>query len=93
MKEVTVQELKNLHPMHLIDIRDRYSYQKGTIPFATNIPYILLLTNPEMYLNKNEVYYLFCERGITSERVCESLSEKGYHVVNIIGGYEQYKKM
>lgn len=92
MRSITHQELKQLQGINIIDIRDRFSYQKGNIPTSKNIPYILLLANPNAYLDFNQIYYIYCEQGITSERVCMMLEEKGYKVVNIIGGYQQYKR-
>lgn len=74
----------------LIDIRDNYKFSEGSISSAKNIPSNFLLTNPDDYLKKEETYYIFCNYGTTSRRVCEILAKRGYDVVNIIGGYTSY---
>lgn len=54
-------------------------------------PYEFLLVNPENYLKKNQKYYIYCEYGTRSEKLCNKLSNLGYDVVNVIGGYNEYK--
>ena len=90
MKEINVNEINN--NMNLIDIRDNYMYNLEHIPNAINIPMNLLITNPNNYLNKNENYYIYCNRGINSKRACEILTSVGYNVINIIGGFTEYKE-
>lgn len=77
--------------INLIDIRDSYIYSSGTIKTAKNIPFNFLLTNPNDYLNKNETYYIFCNSGNNSSRLCRTLANQGYRVVNIVDGYQGYK--
>ena len=90
-KEVDIYDIKdNLSSINLIDIRDKYLYNQGSIPNAINIPSSFLITNPSEYLNKEEEYFLFCSHGHTSKRVCMYLSKLGFRVVNIIGGYNSY---
>ena len=49
--------------------------------------------NSDLYLNMVDTYYIYCEYGDTSSRVCERLRRKGYNVVNVIGGYNEYKRI
>ena len=92
MNSISVESLKELIPMvNLIDIRDNYQYNMGRIPTAINVPSNFLLMNPENYMNKNDKYYLYCDYGTRSEKACETLSNKGYHVINVQGGYNEYK--
>ena len=94
MKEIEIEKIiNNLNNINLIDIRDNYLYNIGKIPNSKNIPMNFLITNPYNYLNKEETYYIYCNRGINSKKTCEVLSSLGYHVVNIIGGYEEYKQL
>ena len=74
----------------LIDIRDKYEYLLSHIPRSINIPYNYLLTIPENYLNFNTNYYLYCDSGIKSRKLCERLTELGYNVIDLIGGYNKY---
>ena len=47
--------------------------------------------NPENYLEKDSKYYIYCEYGSRSEKACKVLINKGYNVVNVLGGYNDYK--
>ncbi len=85
------EKLKNEN-INLIDIRDQVNYQSGTIGNAVNIPVNTLITNYGRYLNKNDKYYIFCNYGSTSSKLCSFLRKNGYNVVNLIGGYQAYKK-
>lgn len=93
-KEIDSYSLRDLlnkdKNIHLIDIRDNYHYISGCIPNAKNIPTNYLITNPTDYLDKNEVYYFYCNSGSTSRRLCQFLANKGYNVVNIEDGYMGY---
>ncbi len=75
---------------NLIDIREKYEYILGSIHKSKNIPYNYLMMMPENYLDKNKTYYLYCDSGSKSRRVCEILNQKGYHTVDLIGGYRRY---
>lgn len=93
IEEITTDQLIDLMKnkrIHLIDIRDNYSFSKGSIPNAKNIPSSILLANYDKYLEKKMTYYLFCSYGNTSRRVCEILKSYGYHMINIVGGYTSY---
>ena len=93
-KEIDSYSLNSLmktKKLNIIDIRDNYKYQQGSIDGSINIPTNYLITNPEDYLNHNEKYYIFCNYGSTSNDLCRYLTSKGYNVVNLIGGYIGYK--
>lgn len=77
--------------INLIDIRDSYIYSLGTITGAKNIPLNYLLVNPNDYLDNSSTYYVFCNHGNNSKKLCNFLSRKGYQVINIIDGYQGYK--
>ena len=93
MNDISVMQLKSLIPrVKIIDIRDNYQYNLGNIPTSKNIPKNFLLMNSDLYLNMVDTYYIYCEYGDTSSRVCER-RRKGYNVVNVIGGYNEYKRI
>ena len=77
--------------MNIIDIRDEYQYKQGHIANAYLIPKEKLLGSPELYLTKYNVYYLYCNFGIQSMKVCRMLKEQGYQVISIDGGFMEYK--
>lgn len=91
MSTIIIPELiPILNRINLIDIRSGVSYNNNHIPGAKNIGYTELLTNYSKYLNKNEKYYFYCQKGMNSYKLCSYLSSLGYDVVNIAGGYESW---
>ena len=76
--------------INIIDIRNNYDYLLGKIPTAINVPKNILLIKPENYLNKKEIYYIYCNSGITSQEVVNRLNSMGYNTVNINGGFNNY---
>ena len=74
----------------IIDIRKNEDYLKGHIPGAIHIPYSSLIAHPEKYLDKSKSYQLYCNSGKTSLNLVLHLNQKGYHCVNIEGGYTKY---
>jgi rhodanese-related sulfurtransferase len=94
MKDINIEEIINkLDDLNIIDIRDSYLYNIGKIPNSKNIPMNFLLMNPDNYLRKSEKYYIYCNYGMNSKKVCKELSNKGFDVTNINGGYNSYKLM
>lgn len=92
MKEISIENIINkLDSLNIIDIRDAYLFNIGKIPYAKNIPMNFLVMNPGNYLNYDETYYIYCSYGNNSQKVCKILQNKGYDVINIIGGYNEYK--
>ena len=77
-------------PYIIILFRSIQNYNNNHIPNAINIPFEKLITNPSKYLNPNIKYFIYCQKGITSKRICNLLYNQGYNVVNIIGGYEEW---
>ena len=92
MKEIKIESIiNNANNLNIIDIRDNYLYNMDSLPNAKNIPMNFLITNPDNYLNKEEEYYIYCNRGINSKKACEVLNNLGYKVINLSGGFERYK--
>ena len=90
IRGITILELKRLSNINLIDIRSMEKYNDNHIPGSINIPKILIIKDYAKYLNKNETYYIYCQKGEQSIKVCSMLSKLGYKVINVIGGYERY---
>lgn len=88
--EISVRELLSLNKPKIIDIRPSQKYNDNHIPNAVNINYTNLINNPGKYLDKNNTYYVYCQRGITSKSAVELLRMLGYDVFGVIGGYEAY---
>ena len=80
--------LKDLKPdYNIIDIRDHNSYNNDHVFNSINIPMNILLNNPSNYINKNDIYYIYCTSGIRSKKTCEILRILGYNVINVIDGF------
>lgn len=91
LSSIQTSDLKKMiGRINIIDIRDNYLYKLGSIPTSKNIPMNFLLINPDDYLKQDETYYIYCSKGFQSASVCKSLANKGYKVVNCLGGYNEY---
>lgn len=77
---------KDYHPSMgtLIDVRDPLSYREKPTLNSKNIYYEKLLMNYKTMLNKNERYYIICDKGKKSKEVTRILEFYGYDVVNVI---------
>ena len=89
-ESISVIDLKQLNNPNLIDIRSIEKYNNKHIMNSVNIPLEQLLIRPEKYLSKLEKYYIYCQKGIQSRKLCQILIREGYSVVNITGGYEAW---
>ena len=87
---ISIKELLKKESINIIDIRNTQSYNNNHIPNSINIPSKELISNPSKYLEKNKTYYVYCQKGSTSIKVCMLLNNIGYKVININGGYEAW---
>ncbi len=92
LKNITVKELKSiLNPsINIIDLRSFEKYNTSHIEFSKNIPYLEMLKNPSKYLNKKNMYYLYCQYGKTSLRLSLLLNKQGFNTINMLGGYQEW---
>ncbi|MCI8569238.1 MAG: rhodanese-like domain-containing protein [Bacilli bacterium] len=87
---IDINSILKMNSSNIIDIRDRNSYVMGHIPQAINIEEYDLLFNTNKYLNKNSIYYIYCDLGNRSGQLAMKLRKDGYNVINIEGGYHNY---
>lgn len=91
LNSISIQELKKInYNNNLIDIRSIASFNNSHIPGAKNIPFNTLIMNPNKYLSKDSIYYIYCQHGQRSLKTCQILNSLGYKTVNISGGYEAW---
>lgn len=83
MKSIKESEF-NPHMGILIDVRDAVSYKEGHNPYSINIYYDKLLMNHKTLLQKNQKYYLICDKGKKSKQAARILSFYGYDVTYVI---------
>lgn len=89
-KQINIDDVLKLKDISIIDIRSSQKYNDNHILHALNIPYDILISNPDKYLLKTKEYYIYCQKGIQSKKACQLLNSRGYHLINIIGGYEAF---
>lgn len=77
---------------NIIDVRSKLDYDNYHVSGSVNIPRFNLLQNHESYLNKNDDYYIICDKGEVSLSCAKILNALGYHCYSIIGGIEELKK-
>lgn len=88
-KEITPQQvaerLKNGEAPTLLDVREPAEWVEGHVIGAKHIPLGQLLMRIDE-LDPNGETIVMCLSGGRSGLACELLSEKGYNVVNMMGG-------
>ena len=84
--------IKIYDKVNIIDIRSSKLFNDGHIPNAVNIDPYLLVQNPGKYIDYYERYYVYCETGSGSEKLCKILASNGYEVINIDGGFNSWLK-
>ena len=87
---ISIEALLKVNQPNIIDIRSIEKFNDNHIEGAKNIPMIFLLKDPSKYIDINQTYYIYCQKGINSIKVCQNLLKKGYKIYNIIGGYESW---
>lgn len=90
LESISINQLKDIKDALIIDIRNLEKYNDNHILNALNIPFEQLIINYSKYLNKEKKYYIYCQRGIKSRKICLMLKQLGYNVININGGYEAW---
>ena len=87
MYRKTVEELqKDQREKLVIDIRSEQDYIKETYPGAKHIFWEEFMEHIGE-IPKELPVYLFCYTGQRSDEIAEDLSEQGYEIYSIEGGY------
>lgn len=90
MNSISFSELMKLYNPIIIDIRNNYSYNVSHVKNSINIPYYNLLNNYSHYLNKNNIYYLYCDEGKQSNEISKRLNALGYNTKSVLGGFKSF---
>lgn len=88
--EINYNEITNMG--NIIDIRSALDYEEENIEGSINIPKMLLLSNHDKYLNKDDEFYLLCDKGTVSLPCAKILNALGYKCFSIKGGIENIFK-
>lgn len=91
MSSISIDDLiPMIGKINIIDIRNEQSYNNYHIPSALNIPFEKLIIKPSDYLKSTSKYFIYCRCGKISSKACKILTNYGYKVVDILGGYEEW---
>ena len=89
-EEVSLKYVLNKENAHIIDLRSKYKYLLDHIPNSLNVDVDNIIENPDDFLNKKDIYFLYCEYGFLSKRIAEALRKLGYQTYSIKEGYYAY---
>lgn len=67
----------------LIDVQHPLDYAKWHDKRSINIYADKLIMNHNIYLDKNQTYYIICSKGHLSKKVIRMLSFYGYKLVQV----------
>ena len=90
IEPVEFQALHQKEDITILDVREVDEFQAGYIEGAVNVPLSTLDKGYEQ-LDASKRYYVICQGGMRSERACKFLETKGFDVVNVEGGMNQWK--
>lgn len=90
IKPAEFQVLNQKENITILDVREVDEFQAGHIEGALNAPLSTLDKEYEQ-LDSSKRYYVICQGGMRSERACQFLETKGFDVVNVEGGMNQWK--
>ncbi len=72
----------------LVDLREKTIFSFGTLHGAVNIPMSEIDKLYALPYDKNIV--LFCQHGDYSAEIAQLLSDNGFHVTDLTGGYMEW---
>jgi len=90
IKPAEFQVLNQKEDITILDVREVDEFQAGHIDGALNAP-LSTLENGFKQLDASKRYYVICQGGMRSDRACQFLETKGFDVVNVEGGMNQWK--
>ena len=76
----------------LLDVRTKIEFAQGTIPGAIHIP-VDELRGRSVELPKDKTIYAFCQVGLRGHVASRMLSQQGFRVKNLSGGYKTYQNV
>ncbi|MTV22713.1 DsrE/DsrF/DrsH-like family protein [Staphylococcus delphini] len=90
INDFSKKELEKLGAQgQLIDVRTPEEYELNHINGATLHPVDEIAS---FNMDKNKTYYIHCKSGNRSAKASEYLSEQGYDVVNLDGGFKAFEE-
>lgn len=87
-----VEKYREKNGVIFVDVREKEEYEAGHIEGAMNIPFEEL-ENESKRLQPYSFIILYCHRGNQSLQGVRLLSDMGYRVASLGGGYEGYERI
>ncbi|RHW41307.1 rhodanese-like domain-containing protein [Neobacillus notoginsengisoli] len=91
-KTVSVDEAMKMienGSVKVLDVRTPEEYNSGHIPGSKLIP-LQVIDGLSEQLDKNQQYLIVCRSGNRSQQASELLTAKGYEVLNMAGGMNEW---
>lgn len=81
--------------VQLVDVRTVAEYSDGHIPGSININVLdeQFAANVDELLDKNQSVAVYCKSGRRSRNAARILVKKGFHVINLDKGFENWKEL
>lgn len=97
IKSITTAELKEVlsnDKIQLLDVRTAAEIKDGAIETAIFVDFYSDNFTSEVLaqLNKSKPVYIYCRSGNRSMKASNILQEKGCKVINVLGGYNEWKQ-
>lgn len=95
VRNVTWEDVEDLYKRDgycVLDVRTEEEYKKSKYKNAINIP-VDDLRNKLAELDKTKKYLVYCHTGLRSYIACRILTQNGFDVQNITGGYYFYSNL
>lgn len=73
----------------IVDVRKQERFRSGHIPMAVNLP-LEQLEQGIVNFPVKRTLIVYCDTGGSSIQAARLLAEKGYRVINCIGGLKNY---
>ncbi|MBN1983801.1 MAG: FAD-dependent oxidoreductase, partial [Chitinivibrionales bacterium] len=85
------EEVRSLNPQTqvLLDVRTKSEHENGAIAQSINIPLDDLRENVSQLDTAKELF-VYCQIGLRGYLACQILSQRGFRVRNLSGGYKTY---
>jgi len=74
----------------ILDVREPVEFELGSIPTAHNIP-LSELRSRINEIPKDQTIHVYCQLGIRAYTSCRILTQAGFTVKNLDGGYKSYQ--
>jgi rhodanese-related sulfurtransferase len=87
-----LNDLRKSNEVNVIDVRREADYKKGHIPGAINLPKERWSTFEGLTHDKPNVVYCYSISCYLATRACKEFAESGYPVIELIGGFEEWRK-